>query len=270
MTSINWILQTNLVKPELLAAIRKALEMDNITYQEVKIVPFSHILPAFPRKNVLPVFYGSETLIKNAYRDKTLARGVFYDHRTFNIENYMHHWGTRMLNHDSIITTFPAFATRLYDEDSEWFLRPNDDSKAFSGRVMRFSDIQKLAAELNDLDNPALSGETRIVVSSPKSIVKEWRHFIVNGKVIDTCRYACFGEPDADRNDVPEQLLRFVEETCAIYSPHDIFVMDTALCNGVYTIVECNCFNGTGFYDHDVVKIIRAVNAYLAKRPTMA
>lgn len=47
--------------------------------------------------------------------------------------------------------------------------------------------------------------------------------------------------------------------------PHDIFVMDVALYEGGYRIVECNCFNDTGFYDHDILTIVKNVNQYLRK-----
>lgn len=269
MTSIiHWILQTNLIKPDVLQRIRMSLDLDGIGYDEVKIIPFADALPPVRYPDRFNVFYGSTTLIMNVARDKRLSAGVFYDPRTFNIANYLRHWGDRMLNHDSQITTFPAFATRLHDEDSEWFLRPNEDNKAFSGTVMRFSDIQKLAAELGISNNPHLGPDTQIVVSSPKSIAREWRHFIVNGKVISSSRYARNGEPDVAGWDVPEDLLRFVEESCEVYTPHDIFVMDTALCNGRYAIIECNCFNGTGFYDHDITQVVRAINEHLKqKRP---
>lgn len=263
MTSINWILQGNLVKPDLLHQLRAALDQERISYEEIKIVPFADTLPPIRKSGARRVFYGSTALMLNAYRDARYRAGVFYDPATFNIASYLQHWGERMLNHDSRVTTFPAFATRLHDEDSEWFLRPNEYNRAFSGRVMRFSDIQKLAAELGVSDNPHLGPDTQIVVSSPKSIACEWRHFIVQGKIISSSRYARYGEPALSSRDVPADLLRFVEECCEAYTPHDVFVMDTALCNGRYAIIECNCFNGAGFYEHDITAVVRAVNQYL-------
>jgi len=270
MTSIiHWILHINQIRPDVLQHIRTALELDGIGYDEVKIIPFADALPPVRYPDRFNVFYGSATLIMNVARNRRLSGGVFYDPERFNIANYLRHWGPRMLNHDSRVTTFPAFATRLHDEDSEWFLRPNEGNKAFDGTVMRFSDIQKLAAELDIFNNPNLGPDTQIVVSSPKSITREWRHFIVNGKVISSSRYARNGDPDVAGWDVPEDLLAFVEECCEIYTPHDIFVMDTAFCNGRYAIIECNCFNCTGFYEHDIVLVVRTINEYLRERTSV-
>ncbi len=33
-----------------------------------------------------------------------------------------------------------------------------------------------------------------------------------------------------------------------------------------YKLIECNCFNGTGFYKHDVESIIQAVNQFIKKK----
>ncbi len=266
MKHLCWILQTNLIKPAVADAIRAALAIDNIDCQEVKIIPFSDELPGMSLEpDTFYVVYGSTTLILNAAKDSRLCTGVFFDPELFNTENYIRKWGTRMLNHDSRLTTLSALAAEAHDIASEWFLRPNEDDKSFSGAVMTFEEIRQFTQNLQDSNNPSLTPETLISVSAPKTIEKEWRHFIVDKKVVNSGRYMLHGELAISSEDIPEALVQFVEDSCEIYSPHAIFVMDTALYNGEFRIIECNCFNGTGFYSHDIQTIVREVDAFLLR-----
>ena len=61
-------------------------------------------------------------------------------------------------------------------------------------------------------------------------------------------------------------MLDYTEARCLEFAPHPIFVIDIALCNEQYKIIECNCFNGTGFYAHNVSAIVQAVNNYIRKQ----
>lgn len=42
--------------------------------------------------------------------------------------------------------------------------------------------------------------------------------------------------------------------------------MDIAKSNKEYKIIECNCFNGTGFYKHEIEKIVHAINELIIKQ----
>ena len=263
MKKLNWILQTNLVKQETIDNIKIALHLDGIRFEEVKIIPFSDELPTIQNLDYFNVFYGSTTLILNAYKDNKLSKGIFFDNNSFSIRNYLKYWGTKMLNFDSKLTTFSKFASESHSENSQWFLRPNEDDKSFSGTVLSFVELKKMACNLQESNNPYLTTETVISVSSPKIIEKEWRHFIVDKKVISSSRYMLNGQLNISTSDIPDELIKFVEQSCIEYVPHNIFVMDTAFCNNKFSIIECNCFNGTGFYNHDIVKIFRTVNKYL-------
>lgn len=265
MQQLNWVLQTNLIKQEVIDNIKIALQLDSIKFEEVKIIPFSDELPVIQNLNLFNIFYGSTTLILNAYRDSRFSQGVFFDSNLFNIATYLRYWGAKMLNYDSRLTTFREFANELHSKDSLWFLRPNEDDKSFSGTVMSFKDVKKMAWGLQDSNNHYLTTETIISVSTPKKIEKEWRHFIVDKKVISSSRYMLNDQLDISTSDIPSELIKFVEQSCNEYTPNSIFVMDTAFCDNKFSIIECNCFNGTGFYKHDIIKIIREVNAYLQK-----
>lgn len=71
MRKIKWILQSNLIKESDLLEIKNALNESNILFEEVKIIPFSDELPLISNNNNFKIFYGSTTLILNAYKNKT-------------------------------------------------------------------------------------------------------------------------------------------------------------------------------------------------------
>lgn len=267
MRKIHWILQNNLIKESILLEIKKALTDCNITFEEVKIIPFSDDLPDINVSEDLKVFYGSTTLILNAYSKNVSNEGIFYDKELFSMKNYFEKWGDHMLNFDSELLTFKEIVSKN-DRSSEWFVRPIYDDKSFSGRVMSFEEISNLESSLADSNNPYLDENTLVSISKPKEIKKEWRHFIVNNKIVSSSKYAEDGQVRKSNKDVPTELLEFVQMRCNQYAPNDVFVMDTALHDNTFKIVECNCFNDTGFYDHDITLIIQEVNAFLQKKHT--
>ncbi len=260
MPTPHWILQKNLTNEKVFSTIKATLEADGIGYQEVMLVPFSDELPVVEGLLEGLVFYGSTTLILNAYRDPSLQSGVFFDPERFCMGSYLARWGSRMLSHDARTTTFAALAAEEHPAETAFFIRPDADTKAFSGQVMSFEAIQAFAAQLKSAENPHLNPDTAIIVGKPKAIHKEWRSFVVAGKLVSTTRYVLDGELDIDAEDVPEALVQFLKEAISVYQPHAVFVIDVAFLEGRYAILECNCFNGTGFYGHDIPKIVRAVN----------
>jgi hypothetical protein len=145
-------------------------------------------------------------------------------------------------------------------------VRPNDDTKTFAGRVLTFAELRERQQQLAQVPDADLTPNSLLVFSSPKAIEKEWRHFIVGSQAISSARYQLRGEPSISSTDVPTSLLAFVTGCCAEYQPPEVFVLDTALSDGRYFIGECNCFNGTGFYQHDIGPIVFAVTNLLRKK----
>lgn len=62
--------------------------------------------------------------------------------------------------------------------------------------------------------------------------------------------------------DVPVEMINFAKERIREYRLTDIYVMGIAEVIDEYKIIECDCFNGTGFYQHNIEKIIGAINDF--------
>lgn len=265
MKQINWILQKNLIDEKTLEGLKKAILLDNAEYQEVYIVPFSEDLPFNISKDKNNVLYGTTSLIMNSAANQDYKDAVFYNDEQFQMKVYLDKWNTRMLNSDARIVEIYKFINGNHQDDEEWFIRPNEDTKSFTGLVITFSEFKEMAC--NALGGtPYFQKESLILVSKPKQIEKEWRNFIVDGAVVSSSRYCVNRQRSIDNMDIPIDMIKFAEECCKEFVPHDVFVMDVALCEGQYFIVECNCFNDTGFYDHDIFTVVKSVNEYMRKK----
>jgi len=178
---IKWIIQNNLIKPNILQEFRDAFVKLDIDFEEVKVIPFSDELPEFTPSTV-NMFYGSTTLMLNAYNHPKYRSGVFYDPKTFTIENYLDKWGNKMLNAGGQVLTFRQFLKENVDTKTEWFIRPNEDDKSFAGTTMTKEEIKDWYSNILNIDNPNLNADTLIFVSEKKEIKREWRNFVVNQK----------------------------------------------------------------------------------------
>jgi len=263
MFDIHWILQSNLIRENTLSTIKQILTDENISFEEVMVVPFSDELPSIKRLAEINVFYGSTTLILNAYKRFGFTKGIFYDQESFSVKMYLQKWKDKMLNSDAKLMTFNEIKDLKYGLDSTWFIRPIEDDKSFSGKIFSFQEVIEFEKQLKHSNNPYLTEETLVAISSPKRIEKEWRLFIVKKKIISACRYTLNGELSVDDEDLPSEMLAFAQSCCEVFTPAPVFVMDVALFENEYRIVECNCFNDSGFYKHDVKRILLEVNEYL-------
>ena len=146
-----------------------------------------------------------------------------------------------------------------YRPHTEFFLRPLDDSKVFTGRALRFSECEQLFRDLEA--SPAMPEPLVLVVAEVQAIDAEWRLFMVDAKVVGGSMY----RPSADRA-LPGELIQFAERAGQNWTPAPVFVMDVARVSRSWKIVECNCFNGSRFYDADATAIVNAVSIFQAER----
>lgn len=80
---------------------------------------------------------------------------------------------------------------------------------------------------------------------------------MVDGEIVSGSQYRPTGDPY-----LPDALLAFARQVVSLWTPAPVFVLDIARADRDWKIVECNCFNGSGFYTADVRAVVRAVSAY--------
>jgi len=65
--------------------------------------------------------------------------------------------------------------------------------------------------------------------------------------------------------EVTQEMINFAKSRIEEYRLDDVYVMDIAEIENDYKLIECNCFNGTGFYKHNIERIVSAINNYIRK-----
>lgn len=259
MREIRWVIQNNNIAENELGQIQQTCKEIGVEYQEVLVIPFSPDLSDITLDHKTNIYYGSTTLMYNVYHKLNQPIGLFFDDKRFSMENYMSIWKDHMLNAEGKITTFKEFSNEDISDDELFFIRPDADDKSFAGGVKSFKEIKDWSCSFQKFDNVILTEDTKILVSTPWNINKEWRNYIVDGNVVATSTYRKDFRPYKSNTDVPAEMLKFVEDRCKEYMPHKNFAMDIALCNGEYFIIECGCINSVGFYAANIGNIVKAL-----------
>jgi hypothetical protein len=250
-----WIVQENLYKEEAFLDLLHALEISGAKHEVVKVVPFSHELIPDSKPQGLVVVMGATTMIGIA-QERGWNPGAFYNDN-FDYRKWRENVGTELLNYDSEVCMFkdvnPSF--------NPFFIRPTEDRKSFTGEVIDKANYDlwlKSTQEVTD-GYSTLKPETMVSVAPVKAIHAEWRFFVVDGKVITGSLYK--------RGDRVHHLPLLRDEDSQIYAqrmvdqwqPDRAFVIDVALTDAGYKIIEYNCMNSAGFYKSNVNKLVEAI-----------
>ncbi len=261
LSNIQWVVQKNLTNKETLDKLEEACKNIGVGHVELEVIPFTNKLPEFPKEK-FSTFYGSTTLNQLIYEDKELKRGLFYDDRTFSMDNYFSKWGVHMLNFGAKITTFETLIhLPQYKPDDLLFIRPDGDTKSFIGEVKEYKAIQKWYESLLVYENANLNLKTKIIVGNAYNIDEEWRLWVVKGNIVASSRYRKNFRL-AKQAGCPKEIKQFAESMCKRYMPHDVFVMDIGTNDNTPYIIECGCVNAAGFYNADVSEVVYNVSNY--------
>ena len=271
MKKARWIIQNNLIAENDRNQFQQACDELGIDHYEVLVVPFSNELPEFPIDDEHEnIYYGSTTFMNNIYEQLNAPAGLFYNHETFSMENYIKQWGEHMLNCDAIILTVEEFLDGIEDgklnNNTIHFMRPDGDGKEFDGQTGTYYELKDMLDRIMQYESP-LEMDSKIVLGPAYNIHREWRNYIVNGKVVTSSRYRNNFRLSKSGTDIPEDMIKFVEDRCNEYQPHEIFAMDIAEVNEdgemKYFIIECGCMNSVGFYHADIKKYVEALTDYI-------
>lgn len=249
---VMWILQNNLLQ-EKMEPWKNAILRRNSKLAEITIIPFSDGLPDAPDHDGPIVCYGSTTMIKNA-KAKGWNPGIFFDIEKFCCSKWKEMYGDYMFNNEGYVSALKD----LKDLPEMFFLRPNNDLKDFSGSTVSPEGLQRFIESVSA--GGFLFDENLPVFVAPiKGIHKEWRCFMVDGKVAASSQYRFRSSLRLD-NQVPNEVKEFAERMAAIWSPEKAFVMDVCeTMDRELRILELNCFNASGVYHCDVDAIVEAV-----------
>lgn len=259
-----WVVQANMLSKERQQDVAWTLKSLDIPYIGVNVIPFSDELeflfdePKGP--GIIP--YGSCSLIRHAQRYNW--SGLFFPKSRFNIKSFNENRDD-MLNQDAkFMTVVEAAKTFASDDNELWFMRPNEDLKAFSGTVTTGAEISRWMTSI-DAGNFQIQEDTVVAISQPKEILAEWRWFVVGGRVIDGSMYKS-GNGLFLQHEDDQAVINEAQQFADKWLPHETVVMDIGLTNYGPRVIEFNNLNGSGFYKHDISKIVTAVTNYVDKK----
>lgn len=176
-------------------------------------------------------------------------------------EVYKEYYKDNLLNYDSKIYKFGD----NFEFEGEQFIRPTLDTKVFTGKVHTIESWKKFRdKQLINGHTTTLTNDTLIQVSKVKNIQKEFRFYIVGGKIITGSLYkeGYFVRYD---NIVDEGAKEYCEEMLKIFQLAPAFVMDICLTDGEYKIIECGCINCAGLYKANIMSLLMALEDYYNK-----
>lgn len=260
---MKFLIQDNMLNEGNLQKIKDAVI--NYPHEFVGMLPFSdEITSVNPIIGVDYIPYGSTSfIIKSAGLG---FKGLYFDLKQFNYQEAVKN-RKDMLNIGSIVPLENCVSIlETKEPESEWFVRPSEDLKQFSGQVMNAMDC---AEWLKDRMLCASSGsyqllkDTMVVLAAPKTILAEWRWFIVEGEVILGSLYRKQGQL-FKKHETDADIIIEAQQLADGWLPSLCCVMDTAIIEESpdTKIVEFNCINASGFYDNDISAIFKALWDY--------
>jgi hypothetical protein len=82
------------------------------------------------------------------YQDEKYREGVFFDEKNYTMAHYLEKWQGHMLNFGARVLTVGELQNLNHENDKLFFVRPDADSKSFSGAVKRFGEIERTSASV--------------------------------------------------------------------------------------------------------------------------
>lgn len=205
--------------------------------------------------------YLTENQIKN--KDifyKKLKEGIFYDEINFDQE-YYNKLDLPLLNKNSVFISIKDNKELSFDND--YFIKPSKDLKSFLPGILKakqkIKDFIESGSYIQDYDKEML------LVSPVEKLYNEYRFFIINKEVITYSQYR--NENEVKYNSfVPKKMVDIAKEYAKLYQPHEIFTMDLVETDNGVKIVEYNCWNGSGLYHCDKIKLFKEVNDFIKNK----
>lgn len=249
---MKWLVQNNLYREENdFEVVKETFDRFGVEYFEVAISN-GNLIPEPDMDTSEPIMIlGGYSLMRYA-ENNNLSPGCFSDN--MNMTDWIQNYKENMLNYNSKII-------RLGDVNEEdcFFLRPELDSKEFSG--LTFNNQEEFEQWRLDTISTSIicNNDTMVVVSDLKCIHRETRFFIIDNEIISASVYKINGDMRTSTY-INQDEIDFVKEMINIWTPNRAFVMDVATTDNGNKIVELNCINCSGFYEADIQKIIMTLD----------
>lgn len=269
MGDITWAIETG-IEPDYEKRLIASVRAEGCLVYSPSYVPFEARFDGVVDSEGPVVFHGS---LQGAEVAKKSGMTVYENADQLLCSYYYPRIGDMCLNRRHVFLPFGSLTnmkdfllSTLGAGSGCLFVRPDSNRKLFSGQVITRETWDRDVEFLGFYDD-VVKPETMVVVAPPVNVVKEWRFFVSQGRVITGSLYVT-GRDHTRRPADSVALSRaadFVEEcTNRGYDPSPVWVLD--LCetsSGGHHILEVGSFSSAGLYAADTDLLVRAVNATL-------
>lgn len=169
-------------------------------------------------------------------------------------------WGGHMLNADAV---FGALGDVVAPEGRDFFIRPDEGSKAFGGRLLSADGFEAWRSGIMEPGTAhTVDPSQRVMIAPLKTIWSEYRCIVVGGRFVTGSRYRT-GRTVAYSPDVGGRIVRFVNERVAEWNPRLALCVDVADTPDGLKIIETNDVSSAGFYAIDMSIYVGEINGML-------
>ena len=185
--------------------------------------------------------------------DKYLC-SAFYPHFQKFLFNDRHEFTTvKKLKEDRF------YFYQTYGKEALIFIRPDTGEKSFSGQLLDLQDFDRFWD--NGIQCTALDTDA-IIVSTPKTIVGEWRFVVTNRKeIVAQSTYQYQGKKTLIPS-APVGATELVKQVLEIgYYPDSVFCVDVCQdADGNFWLLELTSFSSAGLYATNKDAVVKAVS----------
>jgi hypothetical protein len=215
-------------------------------------------------KGACVITHADIDLVRRVRNDRLWTPGVFAKEEKFFWSSYSPPLARFLLNRVHVMLPFAELSSRrreLFDQfghDDRIFIRPDSPLKTFSGQLASLSTFDRDLEFMAFYDFPH---ENRVVVSSPKDILGEWRIVVANQAVAAASQNVDHGNKIAVPCDT-DGILEFASNVLqAGYSPEPVWIMDICQTDDQQLhLLEIGMFSCSSLYGCDKDRVVKAVS----------
>jgi hypothetical protein len=264
---MHWVVNTNLQREGGYFALIEQLERQGVAYTLVRKPHFVEYLISLEddldeegnHKPISleiegPVFVTGTTSMKQVSENHGWNPGYI---DSPDLAQCIEHWGDLCLNADAMFGQIGTIAP----PDGEFFIRPNLDSKAFSGTVMTPEHFEQFRSNLMSISGyTTLPPETEVIIAPLRTIWAEYRCIIIEGRYVTGSRYKT-GSHVGYSADVGQRIIDFANMRAQEWNPRMVFTLDIADTPEGLKVIETNAVSSSGFYAIDMNKFVGEITA---------
>lgn len=259
-----WVIQNNLNFEVGIDNIKNILKSNNVALVEIDIYKndenmyFKDTFDKFEPKDMTNLFVLGSYRLSRMATDKGFYPGSFSNEH-FNYASWTQHWTkANMLNGEYLKQKVTDI--QIPEHWDSVFARPLEDDKLITGGLFKKEDLlMALATKITEAHKDKF-----LIISEKKTILAEYRFFVIDGKVITGSLYKIRGQLITSES-IDKDAAVYAQEMVDLWSPSQAFVLDIALTDKGPKIIEVNNISSAGLYKSDVSKIVTEMEQLLKK-----